>query len=94
MDAIMVMDRKGIVQYRSGQRVDGITDALEVIRNLMESPSIPGDFDGSGVVDFSDFLAFAGAFGSTEKRFDLNGSGVVDFSDFLMFAQVFDPGAN
>jgi len=47
------------------------------------------DFDGNGSVDFSDFIAFAGAFGGNEPQFDLNANGVVDFGDFLNFAQAF-----
>ena len=47
------------------------------------------DFDGDGSVNFNDFLAFAGAFGSSEAAFDLSGDGKVDFSDFLLFAQDF-----
>ena len=63
-----------------------------VIRfNAMPSP----DFDGDGMVGFSDFLAFAGSFGSSqgdsrfEARFDLDGNGAVVFSDFLIFASAF-----
>ena len=53
------------------------------------------DFDGDCVVDFSDFLAFASAFGRTagdddfDGKFDLNGDGEVDFQDFLIFASEF-----
>lgn len=53
------------------------------------------DFDGDCVVDFSDFLAFASAFGKTgidddfDGKFDLNGNGEVDFQDFLIFASEF-----
>ena len=53
------------------------------------------DFDGDCVVDFSDFLAFASAFGRTagdddfDGKFDLNGNGEVDFQDFLIFASEF-----
>ncbi len=53
------------------------------------------DFNGDGKVDFSDFLAFAGSFGSNrgdvryEVRFDLDGDGSVAFSDFLIFAGAF-----
>ena len=59
------------------------------------APQIPegtrerADFDGSGVVDFPDFLAFAAAFGTTAGQFDLDDSGAVDFNDFIAFAQVF-----
>ncbi|MGA1195048.1 MAG: choice-of-anchor D domain-containing protein, partial [Candidatus Latescibacterota bacterium] len=47
------------------------------------------DFDGSGKVDFADFLVFAQAFGSTNVLIDVDGSGKVDFADFLTFAQSF-----
>mgnify|MGYP001405028391 CR=1 FL=1 len=47
------------------------------------------DFDGSGTVDFSDFLVFASAFGTSQAKYDLDGSGTVDFPDFLAFASVF-----
>ncbi|MDE3000873.1 MAG: leucine-rich repeat domain-containing protein [Gemmatimonadota bacterium] len=53
------------------------------------------DFDGDGTVSLSDFLAFAGSFGSSqgdaryEARFDLDGDGAVALSDFLIFAGAF-----
>ena len=47
------------------------------------------DFDNNGVVDFQDFLRFAGKFGTTDTRFDLDRSGRVDFSDFLIFVSAF-----
>ena len=53
------------------------------------------DFDGSGEVDFSDFLSFAVAFGTRsgdfafESSFDLDEDGQVGFSDFLSFASAF-----
>ena len=53
------------------------------------------DFDGSGKVDFQDFVLFARSFGSSQgdagydPRFDLDGSGRVNFSDFVTFARVF-----
>jgi hypothetical protein len=49
----------------------------------------PADFDGSGLVDFADFLLFANAFGSTDATYDLDASGTVDFGDFLMFVEAF-----
>lgn len=50
------------------------------------------DFNGDCVVDFSDFLAFASAFGKSESdaMFDLNGNGSVDFPDFLIFVSEFE----
>ena len=47
------------------------------------------DFDGSGTVDFADFLQFVQAFGTTEALYDLDNNGTVDFADFLLFVQVF-----
>jgi hypothetical protein len=53
------------------------------------------DFDGSGLVDFSDFLAFASGFGKSlgdagyDPALDLDKDGEVGFTDFLAFAGVF-----
>jgi DNA-binding beta-propeller fold protein YncE len=53
------------------------------------------DFDGSGTVDFPDFVIFAQGFGKSgtdpdfDMRLDLNGNGAVDFPDFVIFAQNF-----
>ena len=53
------------------------------------------DFDGDGTVGFSDFVAFAGKFGTSqgdgryESKYDLDGDGQVGFSDFLALAQFF-----
>ena len=55
----------------------------------------PADFDGSGVVDFPDFLFFISAFGSREgqeqyeAKYDLNGNGEIAFDDFLIFVSSF-----
>ena len=57
-------------------------------------PSSP-DFDGDGLVSFSDFLAFVSHFGSRqgdekyEARFDLDSDGAIEFSDFLIFISSF-----
>ena len=59
------------------------------------SQSSNPDFDGSGVVDFSDFLLFVSKFGAHqgderyETRFDLDGDGEVAFGDFLIFVGQF-----
>ena len=50
------------------------------------------DFDGDGMVGFSDFLAFAGRYGTRrgdsryQAKYDLNSDGAIGFSDFLSFA--------
>ncbi len=47
------------------------------------------DADGSGVVDFADFLAFVRAFQTSDSTFDFDGDGIVNFPDFLIFANFF-----
>ncbi|MCY3681877.1 MAG: hypothetical protein OXH16_10790 [Gemmatimonadetes bacterium] len=53
------------------------------------------DFDGDGIVGFSDFLLFVEYFGldhtdeTYKARFDLNGNGTIEFSDFLIFVSDF-----
>ena len=53
------------------------------------------DLNGDGNVNFSDFLLFAAAFGTSEGEAgynaaaDLDGDGTVAFSDFLRFANAF-----
>lgn len=52
----------------------------------------PGDLDGDGVRNLSDFVQFAGAYGSQSgdpnytPRADLNCDGFVDLADFVLFA--------
>lgn len=68
--------------------------ALIVIRQV-PSQTRSADLDGDGDVDFSDFLLFAAAFGTSEgvpgynAAADLDGDGTVAFSDFLIFANAF-----
>lgn len=56
---------------------------------------LPGDFDSSGEVDFTDFLLFVAQFGKSssddgfDTRMDLDGNGEVQFPDFLLFVAAF-----
>ncbi len=61
-----------------------------------ETPSPPSpDFNGDGIVNFSDFVEFARAFGAQEStpnydaKFDLDSNGQIGFSDFVIFAASF-----
>ena len=71
-----------------------VVQALIVIRQA-PSQTRSADLDGDGDVDFSDFLLFAAAFGTSEggpgynAAADLDGDGTVAFSDFLIFANAF-----
>lgn len=56
---------------------------------------LPGDFDSSGEVDFTDFLLFVAQFGKSssddgfDTRMDLDSNGTIDFTDFLNFVAAF-----
>lgn len=57
---------------------------------------LPGDFDGSGSVDFLDFLTLANNFGEATDdytRGDTDGDGSVGFLDFLALANNFGQAA-
>ncbi|MDE3259829.1 MAG: hypothetical protein OYM47_18510 [Gemmatimonadota bacterium] len=55
----------------------------------------PGDFDNNRQVDFADFLALAGAYGSQQGEagynavMDMDTNGSIDMADFLAFANLF-----
>jgi len=49
------------------------------------APNCPGDWNGDGVVDFNDLLAYLNDFNAGLPIADLNGDGIVDFNDFLEF---------
>ncbi|MCY3680881.1 MAG: leucine-rich repeat domain-containing protein, partial [Gemmatimonadetes bacterium] len=59
------------------------------------SVNVSPDFDGDGMVGFSDFLAFAGLFGASQgdgrydAKYDLDRDGAIGFSDFLIFSASF-----
>ena len=59
------------------------------ITGSITGPRTRSDFDGSGKIDFTDFLLFAAAFNTDNPTFDLDNSGRVDFLDFLIFAANF-----
>ena len=67
----------------------------------MEAPlPLSPDFNGSGVVDFADFVLFASVFGTREGDeefdviYDLNGDEQIVFEDFVIFASRFGEAAN
>ena len=59
------------------------------------SVNVSPDFDGDGMVGFSDFLALSGLFGSRQgdgkydAKYDLDSDGAIGFSDFLIFSASF-----
>ncbi|MDE2998488.1 MAG: leucine-rich repeat domain-containing protein [Gemmatimonadota bacterium] len=68
------------------------SDVLRMSSEISFNSAPSPDFDGDGTVGFSDFLTFAGAFGSSQgdgkynAAQDLNSDGSIDFTDFLIFA--------
>ena len=76
---------------REGQ-FETVTTAISIALGIT-SPSL--DFDGSGIVDFPDFLIFVSAFGSEEgqekyeTKYDLNSDGKIAFDDFLILIDNF-----
>ena len=84
---------KSVTLAESATSSDVITTTNVISFNAMIS--ISPDFDGSGIVDFPDFLLFVGQFGARQgdgtygARYDLDGNGAIDFSDFLIFANSF-----
>jgi hypothetical protein len=61
-----------------------MANALEF---AVRSKPCPGDFNGDGFVDDSDFVLFADYYNALlDPRGDLNGDGLTEDSDFALFA--------
>ena len=81
-----------------GGQTETISPAAGVALQVAAPPS--PDFDGDGVVGFSDFLAFVGVFGSQRgdgkyvAAYDLTQDGGIGFDDFLVFASNFGKNPN
>ena len=65
------------------------------VRVELKLQALTPDFNGDGVVNFADFLAFGGQFGSRqgdgkyEAKYDLDSDGAIGFGDFLIFGSSF-----
>ena len=70
----------GPIEIRAGF-LAGASDAL-----------CPADCDGSGQLDFFDFLCFQNAFAAQEPYADCDGNEAFDFFDFLCFQDAFATG--
>jgi photosystem II stability/assembly factor-like uncharacterized protein len=79
--------RRGQTELLAGTAGGGLWSAR--LQTETSATPLTGDFDGSGIVDFPDFLLFAAAFGTASSTHDLDGSGTVDFPDFLIFVANF-----
>lgn len=56
------------------------------------APRCVGDFDGSGFIDFFDYLDFVTAFEEGNASADVNGDAFVDLFDYLDFVEAFETG--
>ena len=79
----------------SGSR-DGTVLLWDISPFIVVAPPTPSsDFNGDGRVGFSDFLLFAGAYGTHSRqanfdsKFDLNGDGWIGFPDFVLFVNAY-----
>ncbi len=69
-------------------------ETLEVIRTLTISSFKPGDINGDGKVDVSDYIGVANRIlgdtpsGFVEKAGDVDGSGTIDVSDYIGVANI------
>lgn len=78
-------------QTNAGQAITTVA----LVGSASQPDGLAGDIDGSGSVDFADFLSFAVAFGTSigeagyVARADIDGNGTVDFGDFLTLATQF-----
>ena len=65
------------------------------VRVELKLQALTPDFNGDGVVNFADFLAFGGQFGARqgdgryEAKYDLDSDGAIGFGDFLIFGNSF-----
>ena len=89
---VRTLARNTLAQYVSED------DPIKIVIGFAKT-TLAADFTGDGKVDFTDFLAFARAFGKApgdegyDARMDLNSSGGrIDFNDFLAFVRAFGSG--
>ena len=78
-----------------GGQIESVTLNVRVALQISVSTAPSPDFDGNGVVNIADFLAFVSQFGNHqgdgkyEAKYDLDSDGAIDISDFLSFVNDF-----
>jgi hypothetical protein len=68
---------------------NGIVNA-EAAVNAALATNCRGDWNGDGVVDFNDLLAYLNDYNAQNPRADVNADGVVDFNDLLAFLNLYN----
>ncbi|MBX3379299.1 MAG: hypothetical protein KF805_04340 [Phycisphaeraceae bacterium] len=73
------------------QRTDGTWMTANALEFVVRAKPCPGDFNGDGFVDDTDFVLFADYYNNLlDPRGDLNGDGLTEDSDFVIFAGAYD----
>ncbi len=83
-------------RFISGDSIDSLRHpTLHIDYGPPPSPTLRGDFNDDGTVDFDDFFAFTDHFGLTfddpnwDSIYDLDGDSDTDFDDFFVFADLY-----
>ncbi|MEW6755795.1 MAG: pre-peptidase C-terminal domain-containing protein [Candidatus Latescibacterota bacterium] len=93
--ALVVITQFRLNTVAAGEVIQAVRAVAVITTQAEAEPALAADFSGDGVVDFSDFFAFADAFGQEpgdanwNAACDLNGDGQIDFTDFFAFADQF-----
>jgi hypothetical protein len=88
------IDNVRVAARFTGNPLPGIADSdVWNFSTVTDGIVLPGDLDGDGEVQFSDFVILANAFGTTVdppgSGADIDGDGEVQFSDFVILANNF-----
>ncbi len=79
-------------------KIEAVALSMSVVLEVSVLSS--ADFEGSGVVDFPDFVAFTSRFGAVrgdaryEEQYDLDRDGEIAFGDFMVFVGSFGKAVN
>jgi Zn-dependent metalloprotease len=75
--------------FDPGSLVEAAIDDLR-IEVLDCGTACVADWNGDGVVDFNDLLAYLNDYNVSNPRADLNGDGIVDYNDFLEYLTLYN----
>jgi aminopeptidase N len=71
---------------------DGQPGGPAVYTFTIQGSSCPVDFNGDGVVNVADFLAYLAAYAAADPRADMNADGQVNVADFLVYLAAYAAG--
>ena len=85
----------GAQAFANSGEISGVTTSIDGNATLVaigDVPDCPGDFNGDGIVDTRDVLAFLNAWTANDPSSDCDGNGVIDTRDVLCFLNVWTAG--